>query len=111
MPTLVDSLADGIIRIVEQNKTGIFHLSGPDQTSVYDFALLAARTFQLDKSLISKVSSDSLNQSGKRPPSTGFVLDKAIDELGFLPVGLSEGLGVVRNLLDNYSISRGMEPN
>jgi dTDP-4-dehydrorhamnose reductase len=104
MPTLVDDLADGIIRIIEKNKTGIYHLCGPEMKSVHDFAVQTARFFNLDESMISPVHSDSLNQPGQRPMSTGFVLDKAIEELDYCPRNLDQGLSVVRNLLADFPI-------
>ncbi|MFA6483166.1 MAG: dTDP-4-dehydrorhamnose reductase [Bacteroidales bacterium] len=104
MPTLVDDLAEGIMEIVVRNKTGIYHLSGPEMTSVLDFARIIARSFNLDESLISPVHSDELKQSGHRPVSTGFILEKAQDELDFSPRTLTQGLNVVRNLLVNSDI-------
>ena len=103
MPTLVDDLVAGIITIIEKNKTGIYHLSGPEMISVHDFAIKTAQVFALDLSLISPIKSEVLNQPGRRPVSTGFILDKAIDDLGFSPHNLDDGLQVVRNLLAEYS--------
>ncbi|MDZ7845693.1 MAG: hypothetical protein U5L96_02315 [Owenweeksia sp.] len=40
------------------------------------------------------VSSATLNQAAKRPPKTGFVLDKARKELGYEPHSFVEGLAV-----------------
>jgi dTDP-4-dehydrorhamnose reductase len=102
MPTLADDLAEGIARIILGQKRGIFHLSGPEMTSVYDFAVKTARFFSLDETLISPVSSRTLNQPGQRPRSTGFILDKAISELGYAPKNLEEGLSVVQNLLAKF---------
>lgn len=101
MPTLVDDLADGIIRIIERNKSGIFHLSGPEMTSVHGFALKTASFFNLDDSLITPVKSSSLGQPGQRPPSTGFILEKAREELDFDPRNLDAGLAVVQYLLED----------
>jgi dTDP-4-dehydrorhamnose reductase len=101
MPTFADDLAEGIISIARLGKTGIYHLSGPEMTSVYDFAVKTALYFSLDESLISPVSSDSLNQLGRRPAVTRFILDKARKELQYYPRNLDEGLAMVRNLLDN----------
>jgi len=102
MPTLANDLDEAIARIISGKKRGIFHLSGPEMVSVYDFALKTARFFSLDESLISPVSSRTLNQPGQRPRSTGFVLDKAISELDYSPKNLDEGLAVVQNLLANF---------
>ncbi len=103
MPTLADDLADGILRAARQGNSDIYHLSGPEMLSVYEIAIRTARFFSLDESLISPVSSRTLNQSGKRPPSTGFVLGKACSELNYSPKNLDKGLAVVRLLLENYS--------
>ena len=104
MPTLVNDLTGGILRIIELGKTGIYHLSGPEMTSVHDFALEIARFFDLDESLISRVKSESLNQPGRRPASTGFVLEKAMEELNYSPRNLIQGLSVVQNLLADYTV-------
>ncbi len=100
MPTLADDLAEGIVKIIQRERTGIYHLSGPEMTSVYDFALQTARFFSLDESLISPITSGTLSQPGRRPVSTGFVLDKAIEELDYAPKNIDQGLLVARNLLD-----------
>jgi len=102
MPTLVDDLANGIGSIIKGQKEGIYHLSGDEYGSVYDFSLRIARFFSLDESLISPISSASLEQAGKRPPDTGFILDKAEKELNFKPTSFVNGLTVVQNLLSVY---------
>jgi dTDP-4-dehydrorhamnose reductase len=104
MPTLVDDLAEGIIRIIRLQKEGTYHLSGPERVSVYDFARMTGRFFGLDASLITPVKSAELNQPGRRPPSTGFILDKAKDDLNYSPVSLLEGLDLVRNLLNDSAV-------
>jgi dTDP-4-dehydrorhamnose reductase len=102
MPTLANDLADGIAGVITGEKRGIYHLSGPEMVSVYDFAIKTARFFSLDETLISPVSSRTLNQPGRRPRSTGFILDKASEELNYSPKNLDEGLAVVQNLLAKY---------
>jgi len=104
MPTLVDDLADGIITLIERNMTGVYHLCGPEMTSVLDFARRIAGFFNLDESLITPVRSDALNQTGRRPAATGFVLEKAISELNYSPRNLEQGLIMVQNLLIEFSI-------
>lgn len=101
MPTLSDDLALGISRIIQLEKEGIYHLSGSEMTSVHDFALKTARFFALDETLISPIRSQELNQPGRRPRSTGFILNKAREDLEYSPRNLDQGLNVVRNLLDS----------
>ncbi len=99
MPTLAEDLADGCIRIASQGATGVYHLSGPDGMSILELVNRVGTFFGLDTSVVSPVKSDTLAQPAKRPPKTGFVLDKARRELGYAPRGFEEGLAVLRDQL------------
>ncbi|MBK8339121.1 MAG: SDR family oxidoreductase [Flavobacteriales bacterium] len=99
MPTLAEDLADGCVRIAKQGATGIYNLSGPDGMSILELVQRVARFFDLDPSLIRPITSASLSQPAKRPPRTGFVLDKARRNLGYAPLPLESGLAVVRSQL------------
>jgi dTDP-4-dehydrorhamnose reductase len=48
-----------------------------------------------NQDLISPVSSTTLNQTAKRPPKTGFIIDKAKKELGYQPHSFKDGLSLV----------------
>lgn len=95
MPTLAEDLADGCIRIARRGAMGIFHLSGPEGMTILELTRRVARFFDLDPSPIHPVTSDSLAQPAKRPPRTGFILDKARRELGYAPRTFEEGLAVL----------------
>ena len=56
--------------------------------------------YELNKSRISAIKSITLNQTAKRPPKTGFILDKAIRELGYDPATFEEGLAIVSQELE-----------
>jgi dTDP-4-dehydrorhamnose reductase len=92
MPTYVGSLADACILSIEKETVGIYHICGKDLMSIYDMGLEIADYFGLDASLLQTVPTSSLAQPAKRPPKTGFILDKAIDKMGFQPMSLREGL-------------------
>ena len=47
---------------------------------------------KINKSLIKKVTAAIFTQPAKRPPKTGFVIDKAREQLGFRPISFEEGL-------------------
>jgi dTDP-4-dehydrorhamnose reductase len=49
----------------------------------------------LDKSLIIEADSSTFSQPAKRPPRTGFIIDKAIGLLGYNPVSFTEGIAIV----------------
>ncbi len=91
-PTFVGDLADGIVAIVEKRATGIYHLSGADVWTPYQMAVTTAEYLGLDSSLINKVTAADFSQPAKRPPKTGFVIDKAKRVLGFKPMSFREGL-------------------
>lgn len=94
-PTLAEDLADGCILIADKGATGIFHLSGPATFSIADLVYQVADFWKLDKSTITIIKSDTLNQAAKRPPYTGFVIDKARNVLGYNPHTFTEGLKVL----------------
>lgn len=99
MPTLAEDLADGCIRIAKRGATGIYHLSGPDGMSILELVGRVGAFFGLDTSVVSPAKSDTLGQPAKRPPKTGFVLDKARHDLGYAPHGFEAGLAVLRDQL------------
>lgn len=94
-PTLAEDLADGCILAVDKNATGIYNISGKDQFSIIDLVRTVADYYGLDKNLINPVSSTTLNQAAKRPPITGFILDKARRELGYNPHSFVEGIAIM----------------
>lgn len=91
-PTYAPDLADGIERMIRYGKSGIYHLSGREYLSIYDFARLIARTFDLDESLIHPTDSTVFTQPASRPPKTGFIILKAETELGYRPRTLTAAL-------------------
>jgi len=91
-PTYVEDLAKGIVSIIERKATGIFHLSGKDVLTPYQMAIKTADHLRLDSSVIKKVTAASFSQPAKRPPKTGFIIDKARKELGYEPMSFEEGL-------------------
>ncbi|MCB0807917.1 MAG: SDR family oxidoreductase [Flavobacteriales bacterium] len=99
MPTLAEDLADGCVRIARQGATGTFHLSGPDGMSWPALVERVGAFFGLDTTMVTPVKSDTLGQPARRPPRTGFVLDKARRELGYAPHTFEEGLAILRDQL------------
>lgn len=95
MPTLAEDLAEACLLAAESGAQGIYHISGKDMMSVYDLVLQVAGFWNLDSSFIRPVSSGLLNQKARRPKKTGFILDKAIAELGYRPHSFPEGLQIV----------------
>jgi dTDP-4-dehydrorhamnose reductase len=107
MPTLAEDLADGCIRIAKRGATGIYHLSGPDGMSILELVQRVGDFFSLDTSGITPIKSDTLGQPAKRPPVTGFILDKARRDLGYAPRHFEEGLAVLRAQLQALALDQG----
>jgi dTDP-4-dehydrorhamnose reductase len=99
MPTLAEDLAKACILAIDKRAQGIYHISGKDYMSVIEMVRRIAKFFKLDDSIIEETDSSTLNQAAARPPKTGFILDKAIHELGYAPHSFEEGLAVVQKQL------------
>lgn len=91
-PTYVEDVAKGIALIIEKKATGIFHISGKDLLTPYEIAIKTANRFQLDATKIIKVDAATFKQPGRRPLKTGFVIEKARQELGYEPISFEEGI-------------------
>ncbi len=96
-PTLADDLAFAIVTIVELERTGLYHIAGPDLVSRYDFARQIASTFGFDQRMLTPVKSASLKQPARRPLRSGFITLRAQADLGVRMTGIKEGLTVLKN--------------
>ena len=98
-PTLAEDLAIGCQLVEQKEAEGIYNISGKDQMSIVSLVERVADYFQLDKTSIERVSSSTLNQPAKRPPITGFNLEKSIKELGYNPHSFEEGIELLMRQL------------
>ncbi|CAN5356477.1 dTDP-4-dehydrorhamnose reductase [soil metagenome] len=94
-PTLAEDLAEACILCAEKKATGIFHVSGKDFMSILELVNRVADFWKLDKSLITPSKSETIKQPAKRPPRTGFIIEKAKRELGYNPHSFEEGLAIL----------------
>jgi dTDP-4-dehydrorhamnose reductase len=95
MPTLAEDLAACCLLAVKKNASGVFNVSGKDLMSILEIVERVADHYGLNKSLI--------NQAAKRPKKTGFILDKAIVELGYSPHSFEEGMAFMDKQLKSLS--------
>ncbi|MBK7630923.1 MAG: dTDP-4-dehydrorhamnose reductase [Ignavibacteriales bacterium] len=98
-PTFIDDLVQGINKIVELQKEGIYNIGGSQFLSRFDFTLMIADYFNLDKSLISKIKTEDLNQPARRPLKSGLITIKAQSELGYWPHTIIQALELMRTEL------------
>jgi len=106
MPTLAEDLAECCLLAAKKNARGVFNASGKDMLSILELVKKVAEYWKLDQSLIKAISADSLNQTAKRPKRTGFILNKAKNELGYNPRSFEEGIAFVDAQLKAISESK-----
>lgn len=94
-PTLAEDLAMGCYLAATKKAQGVYNISGSDFLSPYQMAVQTADFFKLDKSLIQETDSTLFTQPAKRPPKTGFIIDKAKKDLGYQPRSFNEGLAIL----------------
>ncbi len=96
-PTWADDLAWACIQTAVLNAQGIFHISGPETFSIYDLVIRIGKFYGLSTDMIQPISSATLSQKAKRPPKTGFIIDKAKASLGYNPISIEESLALLNN--------------
>jgi len=84
-PTFIDDVVQAINKIIELRKEGIYNIGGAEFISRYDFTLMIADYFNLDKNLIVPIKTEELNQPARRPLKSGLITIKAQSELGYKP--------------------------
>jgi dTDP-4-dehydrorhamnose reductase len=95
-PTFIYDLVQALNSIVETGKEGIYNIGGKDFISRYDFTLMIADYFDLDKKLIIPIKTDELNQPARRPLKSGLITIKAQSELGYKPHTINQTLEIVK---------------
>jgi len=94
-PTLAEDLADICILAAKKKALGIFNASGKDIMSIYEIVERIAKHYGNSTENLNKISTATLKQKAGRPPKTGFILDKSINELGYNPHSFEECLTII----------------
>jgi len=89
-PAWADDLAWACLKIAQLKVDGVYNISGPETLAINTIGLRMARYFNFDEDLINTIDSVGLSAPAERPPKTGFVLEKAIADLGFKPHNLEQ---------------------
>lgn len=94
-PTLAEDLADICILAAKKKAFGVFNASGKDIMSIYEIVERIAKYYGYSTDNLNKISTVTLKQKAGRPPKTGFILDKSINELGYNPHSFEECLTII----------------
>ncbi len=98
-PTFIDDLIQAISKVIEYKKFGVYNIGGKEFLSRYDFTMKIADFFQLDKGLITPITTSELNQAAQRPLKSGLLILKAQTELGYKPHSIDESLAIMKKEL------------
>ena len=109
-PTLVDNLAEQLIAIYEKRATGIFHVTGSECVSRFDFGLEVASIFDLDPRLVSPVSTAQLHQIAPRPSTVNLSTAKIQRVTGLATLSVRDGLERMRKQWTTQQRRAGFVP-
>ena len=93
------SCGEALWAIVRKRPEGVFHLAGKDSVNRWQFAKRVAEAFDLDASLIDRVSSKAFPDIAPRPRNTTFVTSRMERELNVKPMSLREGLAAMKSAM------------
>jgi len=91
-PTLANDLAAAILSLVKIRAHGIYHTVGSECINRYEFSLLAADIFKLDRSFILLSKTPDLKQLAARPPNGCMSINKLVSATGVRMSNAREGL-------------------
>jgi len=92
MPTYVNDLAQACLSVITNNAKGIYNISTNELMSIYQMTLQIAEAYNLDATYIKSIKTSELDQLAKRPPITGFNLEKSKEILKLPMVSFKERL-------------------
>ncbi len=98
-PTLAEDLAQACIFAAKKKTYGIFHTSGKDIMSIYEMIERIAKYYGKTTENLNRISTSTLNQKAKRPPRTGFILEKAKKMMDYNPKSFEESLSIINKQL------------
>ena len=101
-PTYVDDLSESIFRLLEKKEFGLYHISGSEAVSRYEFARRIARFFEFNEDLLEKIKTSDLKQAAPRPMDSTFVLDKLVNHIDWEPGDIASGLKRLKAKLEKH---------
>ena len=98
--TLADSLAESVLKILKNPKSGVYHVSGLSCESRYDFSVKFAKEFGYDEKQIQQTDSSQFKQVAKRPLYSCLDCTKAIKEFDLNLNTTEDSLKIMRNQVE-----------
>jgi len=100
-PTLADNLAEMAVEVAEKDLRGLYHTSGSERISRYEFAKQIAKTYNLNADLIKPVKMRQLTAwIAKRPRDSSLNTSKIQKQLKTKPLNITEGLNKMKQEME-----------
>ncbi|MCJ7631866.1 dTDP-4-dehydrorhamnose reductase [Candidatus Bathyarchaeota archaeon] len=100
-PTLADNLAEIAVEAAKRDLRGLYHASGCERISRYEFAKQIAKTFDLNSDLIEPVKMSQITAwIAKRPKDSSLNTGKIQKQLKTKPLNITEGLNKMKQELE-----------
>ena len=97
-PTFIDDLAIMINSIIDESKTGLYHVGGSELLNRFEFTKRIADYFKLNFELVTPILTKELNQPAPRPLKSGLINLKAETELNYKPKPINECFGIMSKI-------------
>ncbi len=98
-PTLASNLAESILELLKIDFRGVINIAGAEYLSRYEIAKIVASKFGLDKNMIIEKEMKEIPLAAARPLRAGLNIDKMKMTIPTKPVGISEGLEILKKYL------------
>ena len=96
-PTLAENLAEMAVEVAGKDLHGLYHASGSERISRFDFAKKIADTFQLNSDLVKPIKMKELKAwVAKRPRDSSLGTEKIHKQLIAKPLNITEGLNKLK---------------
>jgi dTDP-4-dehydrorhamnose reductase len=105
-PLLVNDLADALLRMVDLQLSGTYHVTGSQAISKFEFARMLARIFGADDALIAPARVADSKLRAPRPRNTSLNTQKLQLALGMPMPGVEAGLRRFKNLQETGYVQR-----
>ncbi|MBI2971132.1 MAG: NAD(P)-dependent oxidoreductase [Candidatus Aenigmarchaeota archaeon] len=103
-PTLAENFCDVLGKLIEDGRTGTYHIAGSDFLSRHDFALKIAEAFGFSKNLVRPMDASTLRLPARRG-NNRLSNTKAEKDSGIRLLGADEGLTYLREHMPGVSSS------
>lgn len=82
-PTYASDLAQACIRIAVDGHTGLYHATGPESLSRYDFTVKLAKEYGYDTDLVEPITTEEFGQEAPRPADSTLDSSRLYETVGF----------------------------